>query len=155
MTFLPQNTQIHKILRLTKGHERDFTNNIGSLKFTYMCMICRVCVLRTNRKHLLHLSEGGTDKHLKKILRKFSRYCRYIISECVISTVCLSVCLSVVACCHNKLNSDVCSERKSKIRKCTYRLAERTLKFKCIKEFIIQRPIMRRVNLLVVQRMCR
>jgi len=75
--------------------------NIESLKVTYMCMICRVCVVRTNRKRFFHLSEGGTAKHLRKILSKFSRYCSlyrcqlystsYIISDRVISIVCYSL----------------------------------------------------------------
>jgi len=33
-----------------------------------MCMICRECVVRTNRKHFLHQSDGGTDKYLRKIV---------------------------------------------------------------------------------------
>jgi len=68
MTFVPPTTQIHKFPIVTKGGEYDFTYNIESLKVTYMCMICRVCVERTNTKHFLHLSKGITNKHLKEIL---------------------------------------------------------------------------------------
>jgi hypothetical protein len=76
-----------------------YTYYTVSLKVTYMCMICRVCVLRTDRKLFRHLRDGGTDKHLTLILSKFSRYCSlfhcqlnftsYIISDRVISSASL------------------------------------------------------------------
>jgi hypothetical protein len=97
--FCTSNYPNPKIPHVNKGGEHDFTYNIESLKVTYMCMICRVCVVHTNRKHFLHLSEGGTDKHHKKILSKFSRYCSlyrcqlnstlYTNSGRVISIVCV------------------------------------------------------------------
>jgi len=69
------------------------------LKVPYICMICRACVLHTNRKRFLHLSNGETGKYLRQILSKFSRYCSLYhcllnftsctASDHVISTVCL------------------------------------------------------------------
>jgi len=41
-------TQIQKFLKLTKSGQHDFKYYIESLKVSYMCMICRVCALRTN-----------------------------------------------------------------------------------------------------------
>ena len=109
--FCTSNYTNPKFSRVTKGGEHSFTYNKVSLKVSYMCMICRVCALHTNRKHFLHLSEGGSDKYLRKIFSKFSRYfslyhCQlnftpYPVSDRVINTVCLSV----VGCCQNKLNS--------------------------------------------------
>jgi hypothetical protein len=81
MTFVPPTTQIHKFPIVTKGGEHDFTYNIESLKVTYMFTICRVCVLRTNRKHFLHLRKGITAKHLKKILTFWRRSADWFIKR--------------------------------------------------------------------------
>jgi hypothetical protein len=67
------------------------------------------------RKRFLHLSEGETDKHIRQLLSKFSRYCS--LYHCQLNFISCTVSdrvinsLSVVACCQNKL---FVSERKAK-----------------------------------------
>jgi hypothetical protein len=105
-------------------------------------MICVVCVLHMNRKRFLHLSEGGTDKHLKKILSTFSRYCSlyrfqlnstsYIISDRVIN---IDGLFSLVV----KTNQTLLtvSEGNSNLRRWTDRTAEMNCDFTRIKQYII------------------
>jgi len=111
MNFVPLNTQIQKFSKVNKGGEHSFTYNKGCLKVSYMCMTCHVCALHTNRKRFRHISEGRTDKYLRKI-----KYVQPVLQPLPLQTKfhivpnqwpCDQYCLSVVACCQNKLNSAV------------------------------------------------
>ena len=48
-------TQIQKFPKLIKSGQHDFKCFIESLKVSHMCMICRVCAFRTNRKTFQYL----------------------------------------------------------------------------------------------------
>ena len=120
------------------------SNNTVKSKVPYMCMICRVCVLRTNKKHFLHLSDGGTDKHRRKILSKFRRYCNlyhcqlnstsYINNDRVISTVCLPFCCR---CCQNRPKSAVRISKKIETKKMDRKDGGSELRFTRIKQYFI------------------
>jgi hypothetical protein len=65
-----------------------------------MCTICRVCILHTNRNRFLHLSESETDKYLRQIITKFSRFCSlYHFQRNFISCTVSDRLISTVVCC--------------------------------------------------------
>jgi hypothetical protein len=124
--FCTSNYPNPKIPRSNQGR---WTYNIVSLKVSYMCMICVVRDLHTNRKRFLHLSEGGTDKHLRKILSNFSRYCS--LYHCRLNSTLYVICGTVInieglfshvlKTCQTLL---FVSKRNSKLRKWTDRMTE-------------------------------